>query len=118
MIAPRAVLRLAEAYLAGRGLDDKGWEDSFAANAALQMRFSPSVVTRPSLWPSPITRYRWATARALGPGGGEHAGAGPGDELRRAPAPAAGTDAVRAFLAAHPAVTAVAAFDDEPPSAP
>lgn len=39
VIAPRAVLRLAEAYLAGRGLDDKGWEDGFAANAALQMRF-------------------------------------------------------------------------------
>src|SRR6516164_7453881 len=38
-IAPRAVLRLAEPYLAGPEFDHGGWSDSFAANAALQIRY-------------------------------------------------------------------------------
>jgi hypothetical protein len=37
-IAPRAVLRFAGAYLNGHQFDPGGWEDGFAANAALQVR--------------------------------------------------------------------------------
>jgi DNA-binding LacI/PurR family transcriptional regulator len=114
VIAPRAVLRLAEAYLAGRGLDDKGWEDGFAANAALQMRYLAerghtviAMVLPDYGIPLGDLRVHWAREAA------SMLGLAPVTSFVVPRPRAAGTDAVRAFLADHPTVTAVAAFDDD-----
>jgi DNA-binding LacI/PurR family transcriptional regulator len=115
-IAPRAVLRFGEAYLTGHELDDSGggWKDGFAAHAATQIRYLAEgghthiAMAFPDNEP-PLggVRLRFAseTANLLGLA-----------QLTSFVVPrprAAGASAVQAFLAAQPAVTAVAAFDDD-----
>jgi DNA-binding LacI/PurR family transcriptional regulator len=113
-IAPRAVLRFAEPYLNGHERDGAGWEDGFAANAALQARYladrghtSIAIALPDNENPLGRLRARWAreTVAMLGL---------PALTSLVVPRPrAAGTSAVAAFRTAHPAVTAVAAFDDD-----
>jgi DNA-binding LacI/PurR family transcriptional regulator len=113
-IAPRAVLRLAEPYLDGREPERAGREDGFAANAALQASYLAerghthiAIALPDDDNPLGRLRVRWArdTLATLGLA-----------PLTRFVVPrprAAGMSAVRAFRAAHPGVTAVAAFDDD-----
>lgn len=115
-IAPRAVLRFGEPYLTGHELDDQGggWRDGLAAHAALQIGYlaerghSRIAVALPDRHtPLHEARLRFAreATRALG--------TEPPVSFVVPRPRAAGTDAVRDFLADHPAVTAVAGFDDD-----
>ncbi len=113
-IAPRAVLRFAEAYLNRHERDDADGEDGFAANAALQIRYLAdrghtciAMALPEDENPLGELRVRWAreTLAKLGL---------PPLTSFAVPRPrAAGTATVEALRAAHPAVTAVAAFDDD-----
>ncbi|MEU6256738.1 LacI family DNA-binding transcriptional regulator [Streptomyces sp. NPDC047043] len=112
-IAPRAVLRLGEAYMRGH-VPAEDWENGFAANAALQIgHLADHGHTRIAMalpdHDFPLTEARLGFAqeaarrRALPP-------------LERFVVPrprAAGAAAVEAFLVAHAGVTALAAFDDD-----
>jgi DNA-binding LacI/PurR family transcriptional regulator len=113
-IAPRAVIRFAEHYLAGHEPTAEDWESGFAGHAALQIRYLAdrghthiAMALPDDDSPLSDVRLRFAdeTASRL--------------ELPPltpfvVPRPrAAGTEAVRAFRAAHGDVTAVAAFDDD-----
>jgi DNA-binding LacI/PurR family transcriptional regulator len=113
-IAPRAVLRFAEAYLNGHERDHQDWDDGFAANAALQVRYLAdrghghiAMALPDNENPLGDLRVRWAseTVRMLGL---------PSLTSFVVPRPrTAGMHAVQAFRAAHPSATAVAAFDDD-----
>ncbi|MGI8451362.1 MAG: LacI family DNA-binding transcriptional regulator [Streptosporangiaceae bacterium] len=113
-IAPRAVLRFAEAYLDGPELSHVGGDDGFAENAALQIRYlAGRGHTRIAMAlpdeenPLGGLRVRWA---------GETLALLSLPALARLVVPrprAAGTHAMQAFRAAHPGVTAIAAFDDD-----
>jgi DNA-binding LacI/PurR family transcriptional regulator len=113
-IAPRAVLRLGEAYLTGHALDDGGWENGFAANAALQISYlvgrghTHIAMALPDNDPplGPL-RVRWARETA------DRLGLPPVTPFVVSRPRSAGAGTVQEFLAAHPAVTAVAAFDDD-----
>jgi len=113
-IAPRAVLRLAEPYLTGYEADRGSWNDGFAANAALQIRYLArrghthiAMVLPDENVPLGGLRVRWAQETA--------------DMLGLTPLTAsvvprprtAGARAVQDLLAHNPTVTAVAAFDDD-----
>jgi DNA-binding LacI/PurR family transcriptional regulator len=114
-ISPRAVIRLPGNYLAaGHELDDGGWEGGFAANVLAQVRYLAD-------------RGHTGVAVAL-PDGGPPLGAVRVRFAREAaarvgiPEPpvlivprsrSAAVEAVREFRAAHGAVTAVAAYDDD-----
>ena len=113
-IAPRAVLRFAQPYLSGHQPTAEDWKSGFAGHAALQIRYLADrghthiAMALPDE-ESPLTevrlRFAHATTDTLGL---------PPPTPFVVPRPrAAGTAAVRAFLAAHAAVTAVAAFDDD-----
>ncbi|MGI5452369.1 LacI family DNA-binding transcriptional regulator [Streptomyces sp. CA-249302] len=112
-IAPRAVLRLGEVYMQGQE-PEEDWENGFAANAALQIRYlAERGHTRIAMalpdheFPLTGARLRFAreAARRLEL---------PPLERFVVPRPrGAGAAAVEAFLAAHPQVTALAAFDDD-----
>jgi DNA-binding LacI/PurR family transcriptional regulator len=113
-IAPRAVLRLGEVYMRGHEPVEEDWESGFAANAALQIRhLADHGHTRIALalpdhdFPLTDTRSGFAqeAARRMGL---------PPLEQFVVPRPRkAGAAAVEAFLAEHPDVTALAAFDDD-----
>jgi DNA-binding LacI/PurR family transcriptional regulator len=114
-IAPRAVIRLPGNYLAaGHELDDGGWEGGFAANVLVQVRYladrghAAIAVALPDgdppLGPVRMRFGREAAARAGLPE--------PPTLIVPRSRPAAAA-AVRRFRAAHPAVTAVAAYDDD-----
>jgi len=113
-IAPRAVLRLGEAYMQGHEPTEEDWENGFAANAALQIRYlAERGHTRIAMGMTdrdyPLTGVRLGfaqeAARRLGL---------PPLERFVVPRPRqAGTAAVETFLAAHSDVTALAAFDDD-----
>jgi DNA-binding LacI/PurR family transcriptional regulator len=108
------VLGFAEAYLNGHERDHQDWDDGFAANAALQVRYLAerghghiTMALLDNENPLGELRVRWAseTVRMLGL---------PPLPSFVVPRPrTAGTHAVQAFRAAHPSVTAVAAFDDD-----
>jgi DNA-binding LacI/PurR family transcriptional regulator len=119
-VMPRAVLDIGGNYVTGHDLDDPGggWRDGLAAHTALQidhlaerghshiaMAFGgPSESFAGAGLSNVRRRFACETAQTLG--------LPPIRELSL-PAPRrAGTDALRAFLAAHPQVTAVAALDD------
>ncbi|WP_326719327.1 LacI family transcriptional regulator [Streptomyces sp. NBC_00243] len=115
-IAPRAVIQFAEPYRTGHDLDDRGggWKDGLAAHAALQIRhLAEHGHTHIALaLPDPETpladvRLRFATRTA------EHLGLAPLTSLVVPRPRETGTDAVRAFRAAHSEVTAIAAFNDD-----
>jgi DNA-binding LacI/PurR family transcriptional regulator len=116
-IAPRAVLRLGEAYLQEHEPteeEEEDWVSGFAANAALQIgylaerghiRIAMGMTDRE--YPLTGVRLGFAqeAARRLGL---------PPLERFVVPRPRqAGAAAVETFLAAHPDVTALAAFDDD-----
>ena len=114
-LSPRAVIRLPGNYLAaGRELDDGGWEGGFAANVLVQVRYladrgHAAVAVAlpdgdPPLGPVRVRFAREAAARAGLP-------EPPALTVPRSRPAAA--EAVRRFRAAHPAVTAVAAYDDD-----
>ena len=113
-IAPRAVLRLPSYLESGHEFDDGGWDGGLAGNVGVQLRYLAErghqrlAVALPGDDPplGPV-RLRFAREAAamigLQP---PESFAVPGDR-------AAAAGAVRAFRAAHPEVTAVAAFDDD-----
>jgi len=114
-ISPRAVIRLPGNYLApGHELDDGGWEGGFAANILVQVRYladrgHASIALAlpdgdPPLGPVRVRFAREAAARTGMPA--------PPVLVVPRPRPAA-VEAVREFRAAHGAVTAVAAYDDD-----
>ena len=114
-ISPRAVIRLPGNYLApGHELDDGGWEGGFAANILVQVRYladrgHTGIALAlpdgdPPLGPVRVRFAREAAARTGIP-------APPVLVVPRS-RPAA-VEAVRKFRAAHDAVTAVAAYDDD-----
>ncbi|MFE9602424.1 LacI family DNA-binding transcriptional regulator [Streptomyces hokutonensis] len=113
-IAPRAVLRFAEAYLSGHEPDEEDWRNGFAAHAALQIRYLASrghsrmAMALPGD-DTPLTDLRLRFARATT----DRLGLPPLIPFAVPRPRDAGTAAVRAFLAAHEEVTAVAAFDDD-----
>ncbi len=114
-ISPRAVIRLPGNYLAaGHELDDGGWEGGLAANVLLQVQYLADcghariAMAVPDGDP-PLARVRARFAREAAAKTG----------IPEPPAlvvprsrPAA-IEAVRGFRAAHTAVTAVAAYDDD-----
>jgi DNA-binding LacI/PurR family transcriptional regulator len=123
-LSPRAVLRFGEPYLTGHELDDSGggWRDGLAAHVAAQLghlagrghtRIALALPDRDT--PLRAVRQRFAdqAAAALGlpplppvtlPGSRSNSQ----PPHRTDPA-----DSLREFLAAHPGITAVAAFDDD-----
>jgi DNA-binding LacI/PurR family transcriptional regulator len=114
-ISPRAVIRLPGNYLtAGHELDDGGWEGGFAANILVQVRYladrghAAIAVALPEGDPplGPV-RVRFAREAAALAGLRE-----PAVLVVPRPRPAA-VQAVRELRAAHAAVTAVAAYDDD-----
>ncbi|MEU1183414.1 LacI family DNA-binding transcriptional regulator [Streptomyces sp. NPDC005820] len=113
-IVPRAVLRFGEAYMDGHEPDQEDWEHGFAAHAALQIRHLAerghthiAMALPDHAFPLTGARLHFAdeTARRLG--------LAPVTDLVVPRPRESGAAAVRAFLAAHPAVTAIAAFDDD-----
>ncbi|GGN36930.1 LacI family DNA-binding transcriptional regulator [Streptomyces fuscichromogenes] len=113
-IAPRAVLRLGEAYMAGHEPTEEDWENGFAFNAALQIAHLVGhghrhiAMTMPD-HDFPLTEARLGFARKAA-----HRLGIPPLECFVVPRPrAAGEAAVRAALTACPDVTALAAFDDD-----
>jgi DNA-binding LacI/PurR family transcriptional regulator len=123
-LSPRAVLRFGEPYLTGHELDDSGggWRDGLAAHVAAQLghlagrghtRIALALPDRDT--PLRAVRQRFAdqAAAALGlpplppltlPGSRSNAQS----SSRTDPAVS-----LREFLAAHPGITAAAAFDDD-----
>jgi DNA-binding LacI/PurR family transcriptional regulator len=97
-ISPRAVLRMPDYLASGHEFDDGGWHGGLAGNAVaipdgdpplgpIRLRFAREAAARiglPAPLPLTVPRDRGGSA-----------------------------DAIRAFLDAHPAVTAAAAFDDD-----
>ncbi|MEU9448756.1 LacI family DNA-binding transcriptional regulator [Streptomyces sp. NPDC048277] len=113
-IAPRAVLRLGEAYMQGHEPIEEDWESGFAANAGLQIghlaaRGHSRIAMALPDHDFPLTEARLGFSREAA----RRLGLAP---LERFVVPGpreAGAAAVEAFLAAHADVTAVAAFDDD-----
>jgi DNA-binding LacI/PurR family transcriptional regulator len=114
-ISPRAVIRLPGNYLAaGHELDDGGWEGGFAANILVQVRYladrghaAIAVALPDGDPPLGAVRERFAREAAARAGLPEP----PALIVPRSRPGAA--EAVKRFLAAHRAVTAVAAYDDD-----
>ncbi len=113
-IAPRAVLRMPDYLAPGHELGDGGWDGGLAGNILVQLRYLADrgharlAVALPGGHP-PLGPVRLRFAR-------EAAGrlGLPAPEMISVPRDRAdATAAVRAFRAAHPAVTAFAAFDDD-----
>jgi DNA-binding LacI/PurR family transcriptional regulator len=113
-ISPRAVLRMPDYLASGHEFDDGGWHGGLAGNVEVQLRYlagrghSGIAVAIPDgdppLGPVRLRFAREAAARiglpALLP-------------LTLPRDRGSGASAIRAFLDAHPAVTAFAAFDDD-----
>jgi DNA-binding LacI/PurR family transcriptional regulator len=113
-ISPRAVLRMPDYLASGHEFDDGGWHGGLAGNVEVQLRYlagrghSGIAVAIPDGDPplGPV-RLRFAREAAVRIG-------------LPAPLPltlprdrGSSARAIRAFLDAHPAVTAFAAFDDD-----
>jgi DNA-binding LacI/PurR family transcriptional regulator len=123
-LSPRAVLRFGEPYLTGHELDDSGggWRDGLAAHVAAQLghlasrghtRIALALPDRDTPLRAVRRRFADQAAAALGlpplppvtlPGSTSHS-----DPSSRTDA----ADSLRQFLADHPGITAVAAFDDD-----
>jgi DNA-binding LacI/PurR family transcriptional regulator len=115
-IAPRAVLRFADAYLSGHDLEDSGggWRDGLAAHVALQIgyladrghsRIAVALPDRDTPMAEARVRFTTEVADRLGL-------ASPARFSMRRPR-SAGAAALRELRAANPGVTAVAAYDDD-----
>ena len=114
-LSPRAVIRLPGNYLAaGHEFDDGGWEGGFAANVLVQVRYLAdrghaeiAVALPDGDPPLGLVRERFAREAAARAGLPE-----PPALIVPRSRPAA-AEAVRRFRAARPAVTAVAAYDND-----
>jgi Periplasmic binding protein-like domain len=115
-IAPRAVLRFGEPYLTGHELDDSGggWRDGLAAHVSAQIgylagrghtRIAYALPDRET--PLRAVRLRFAD-RAAG-----RLGLSPVAPFSLPVSRTYAADSLAEFRAAHPAVTAIAAFDDD-----
>lgn len=110
-IAPRAVLRLGDAYLIGHG-DDR--RDGFAANVALQIghladRGHTHIAMALPEGDVPMSEVHLGFAQQAA----QDRGLPPLTPFVVPRPRTAGTEAVGAFLSAHPDVTAVAAYADD-----
>jgi len=113
-VSPRAVLRMPDYLAPGHELDDGGWDGGLAGNTAVQLRYLAGrghahvAVALPDGHP-PLGPVRLRFAReAAG-----KAGLPPPEAVTMPRERAGAADSIRAFLGAHPAVTAFAAFDDD-----
>ncbi|MFF4253828.1 LacI family DNA-binding transcriptional regulator [Streptomyces sp. NPDC001663] len=116
-VVPRAMLTLGEVYMRGHEPaepDEQDWESGFAANAALQIGFlAERGHTRIAMalpdHEFPLTGARLGFAREAA----RRLGIARPESFVVPRPREAGAAAVEAFLAAHPEVTALAAFDDD-----
>ena len=115
-IAPRAVLRFADAYLTGHELEDSGggWRDGLAAHVALQVghlgmkghtRIAVALPERDN--PLSEARLHFATEVAA------KRGIDPPARFAVPRLREAAAAALRGFRAAYPGVTAIAAYSDD-----
>ena len=115
-IAPRAVLRFGEPYLTGHELDDSGggWRDGLAAHVSAQVgylagrghtRIAYALPDRET--PLRAVRLRFADLAA------ERLGLSPVAPFSIPVFRTGAADSLAEIRAAHPTVTAVAAFDDD-----
>jgi DNA-binding LacI/PurR family transcriptional regulator len=115
-IAPRAVLRFGEPYLTGHELDDSGggWRDGLAAHVSAQVgylaerghtRIAYALPDRET--PLRAIRLRFADLAA------ERLGLSPVAPFSIPVSRTGAADSLAEIRAAHPGVTAVAAFDDD-----
>jgi DNA-binding LacI/PurR family transcriptional regulator len=115
-IAPRAALRFGEPYLTGHELDDSGggWRDGLAAHVSAQVgylakrghtRIAYALPDRET--PLRAVRLRFADLAA------ERLGLSPVVPFSIPVSRTGAADSLAEIRAAHPAVTAVAAFDDD-----
>ena len=115
-IAPRAALRFGEPYLTGHELDDSGggWRDGLAAHVSAQVgylarrghtRIAYALPDRET--PLRAVRLRFADLAA------ERLGLSPVAPFSIPVSRTGAADSLAEIRAAHPAVTAVAAFDDD-----
>jgi DNA-binding LacI/PurR family transcriptional regulator len=115
LVRPRAVLRFGEPYLTGHELDDGGgWTGGLAAHVAAQLGYlADRGHTRVALaLPEPATplcavRLSFANQAA------DKRGLPPLQPIPISFSRTEVADSLRQFRAAHPEVTAVAAFDDD-----
>jgi DNA-binding LacI/PurR family transcriptional regulator len=114
-IAPRAVLRFADAYLTGHELEDSGgWRDGLAAHVALQvghlgMRGHTRIAVALPERDNPLSEARLHfTIEVAAKLGIDPPARFAVPRLREAAAAA-----LRGFRAAHPGVTAIAAYSDD-----
>ena len=115
-VNPRAVLRFGEAYLTGRELEDVGggWRGGLAAHAALQIGHlaahgHTTIVLAVPDTDAPLRDIRLGFSQQAA----QTLGLPPVRQLVVPRPRDAGTAAVRAFRKQHPAVTAIAAYDDD-----
>jgi len=115
-IAPRAVLRFGEPYLTGHELDDSGggWRDGLAAHVTAQLGYlAGRGHTRIAYaLPDPGTPLRAVRLR-FADRSAEMLGLSPVAPFSLPAFRTGATDSLARFRAASPAVTAVAAFDDD-----
>ena len=114
-ISPRAVLRMPDYLAPGHEFDDGGWNGGLAGNVEVQLRYLAGRGHRgiaiaipegdPPLGPVRLRFAREAAGRIGLPL--------PPAALTVPRDRASGAAAILAFRAAHPAVTALAAFDDD-----
>jgi DNA-binding LacI/PurR family transcriptional regulator len=115
-IAPRAVLRFGEPYLTGHELDDSGggWRDGLAAHVTAQLGYlAGRGHTRIAYaLPDPETPLRAVRLR-FADRSAEMLGLSPVAPFSLPAFRTGAADSLARLRAAHPAVTAVAAFDDD-----
>jgi DNA-binding LacI/PurR family transcriptional regulator len=115
-IAPRAALRFGEPYLTGHELDDSGggWRDGLAAHVSAQVGYLASRGHTRIAYalPDPETPLRAVRLR-FADRSAETLGLSPVAPFSLPAFRTGATDSLARFRAAHPAVTAVAAFDDD-----
>ncbi|MFI6347382.1 LacI family DNA-binding transcriptional regulator [Streptomyces sp. NPDC050560] len=115
-ITPRAVIRFAETYLTGHGLDDLGggWHDGLAAHTALQLSHLAEHGHTHTALALPDTSPPLATTRLTYATQAAHTLNIPTPHPLTIPQErTACAQAVAACLTHHPHITAIAAFNDD-----
>lgn len=114
-ISPRAVIDLAELYSNQAEGRDGGWVNGLAAHTAVQLGFLVRAGHERIAMAVPVDLGHGALADArleLALATAKSLGLPPVEQLVVPDDPAAATASLAAFTTAHPAVTAVAAYDD------